>query len=58
MPLAEALVGRGGGITAIAPDASLTELTGLKADIIVDPRYRSGVACGVTIEDVPVGLDR
>jgi len=27
------------------------------ADIIADPRYRSGAADGVTIEDVPVGLD-
>lgn len=53
--LAESLVGRGAGITAIAPaEASLTEPTGPKADIIADPRYRSGVAHGVTIE----GLDR
>jgi hypothetical protein len=32
-------------------------LSGQIADIIADPRYRSGVACGVPIEDVPVGLD-
>ena len=57
--MAEALVGRGAGIDDIAlAKASPTKLSGLTADIIVDPRYRSGVACGVTIEDLPVGLDR
>ena len=54
-------------IKGVTPEAYVAERYGTPltpdhvgeqvADIIVDPRYRSGVAYGVTIEDMPVGLD-